>query len=146
MPQTSRHILNTDEFYLASKESNVSFTGIGGHKETAKKHGIWAGLCTDKDGKDFHFCSFGTYVPTAGASLLSVGQLVHNGNSVQHEGQPDSGLHGMWLKNRAGDRQFIPFEWDSESNLWWVKFRKSPLAFSLRVQVTNQQREHGASP
>ena len=56
---TSRHILNTDEFYLASEESNVSFTGIGGHKETAKKHGIWAGLCMDKDGKDFHFCSFG---------------------------------------------------------------------------------------
>eukprot|EP00961_Rhodomonas_salina_P092777 1248550-Rhodomonas_salina.1 len=82
---TSRHILNTDEFYLAREESTVSFTGIGGHKETAKKHRIWAGLCTDKDGKDFHFCSFGTYVPTAGASLLSVGQLVHNGNSVQHE-------------------------------------------------------------
>eukprot|EP00961_Rhodomonas_salina_P121931 1641889-Rhodomonas_salina.1 len=76
---TSRHILNTDEFYLASEESNVSFTGIRGHKETvtAKKHWIWAGLCTDKDSdrKDFHFCSFGTYVPTAGASLLSVGQL-----------------------------------------------------------------------
>eukprot|EP00961_Rhodomonas_salina_P097729 1314638-Rhodomonas_salina.3 len=46
----------------------------------------------------------------------------------------------MWLKNHEGDCQFIPFKWDSESNLWWVKFCKSPLAFSLLVQVTDPQR------
>eukprot|EP00961_Rhodomonas_salina_P155970 2100217-Rhodomonas_salina.1 len=98
---TSRHILNTDAFYLAREESHVSFTCIGGHREYTKKHGIWAGLCTDDTGKDYHFCSYGTYVPTAGAFLLSVGQLVHHGNLIVHEGQPKTGKHGMYLRNRA---------------------------------------------
>eukprot|EP00961_Rhodomonas_salina_P075563 1013962-Rhodomonas_salina.1 len=140
---TSRHILNTDAFYLACKESHVSFTGIGGHREYAKKHCIWAGLCTDDTGKYYHLCSYGTYVPTAGASLLSVGQLIHHGNSIVHEGLPNTGKHGMYLRNRACDRQFIPFEWDEESNLWWVKFRKLPTAYSLRATAAGAlQHQH----
>ena len=114
----SRHLLTVDTYYTSSQPCNLTISGIGGHKESATKQGVWAGLLQSGTGHKISFSSFGVCIPTNKVNLLSVGQLVHAGNSIVHDGPVDIGHHGMHATLSDGTTTFVPFYWCPDTLLW----------------------------
>ena len=101
-------------------------TSIGGMtgsgQASTEEVGVFAAQLEDSDGHDVPLTSVAYSVPNGKVSLFSEVQACFAGNTVIHKGHPERGKHGIVLK---GTNTFIPYHFDRQTLLWWIKVKPS---------------------
>jgi hypothetical protein len=131
---SNRHICADERFIHRGEIISASITGIGEASLSATAHGPMLGKITDVKGRLHDILSWCMFVPTSRMSLFSVVQAVLAGNTVIHEGDPQRGKHGLFLRDKG---TFIPFTWCPEAGLFWLPMKCVTASPPVALQSTN---------
>ncbi len=116
---SNRHITCDERFIHRGEIIRHSIQGLGS-QITATAQGPLIAQVFDKNGQPQDIISWALYIPDSRVSLFSVVQALLAGNQVVHEGDPATGRHGLYIPST---RAFIPFIWDPEAGLFWIRLR-----------------------
>ncbi len=126
-------------YMLCIEESRNDIGGLTGPGQAATTHlGLFAAQVDDDCRHSHDMTSVAFAVDGAEVRLFSKVQACFAGNTVVHSGPSYTGRHRLILK---GTNTFIPYIFDSESRLWYIKVREATQAHCFTARKLDQQDE-----
>jgi len=117
----NRHYHRHNRFLFRREKIDSAIGGMtGDNQASTDEFGIFAARLEDEDGVNIPLTSVGYSVKNAKVGLFSEVQTCFAGNTVIHKGHPERGKHGIILK---GSNIFIPYHFDRQTLLWWIKVK-----------------------
>jgi len=131
----NRHYHVGENFMYQTEDADHDIGGMtGSGQATTRKLGIFAASLQDDSDIDHPVTSISFPVNNAEIGLFSEVQAAYAGNTIIHRGHPVTGTHGMILK---GTGAFIPYHFDEESLLWWIKIKPAHAQHAAVARNTN---------
>mmetsp|Transcript_62745 Transcript_62745/g.130431 ORF Transcript_62745/g.130431 Transcript_62745/m.130431 type:complete len:273 (-) Transcript_62745:4099-4917(-) len=119
----NKHFIPKDrrkEFMFKTEPVRDSMGGLMGPEQAETTH---FGIFSEETCSDKHtvctFTSVAFAVKGATVTLFSEIQTLLAGNTMIHEGHPETGTHGIKVKSA----HFIPYYWDAEEMVFLIKVR-----------------------
>ena len=132
---SNRHLVADERFIVRGELVSVQVNGLGDSIRATAQGPILARLRDSRNNRH-DFLSWGLFIPTSDISIFSTIQALLAGNHIIHEGNPETGCHGLYIPSR---QTFIPFTWDPVTTLFWIKMEpipEPPLALTAHYGST----------
>jgi hypothetical protein len=131
----NRHYHRHNRFLFRREQMRNAIGGMtGSNQATTDEFGIFACTLTDDEEINHPITSVAYSVPNAQVSLFSEIQCCFAGNTVLHRGHPETGQHGIILK---GSNIFIPYHFDRQTLLFWVKVKPPRASHCAHAREMN---------
>jgi hypothetical protein len=113
------HLVKNEEVVDDKRETEITIQGITDSVQSSVSGRI-NGQAIPRNSKNIDVNFPATVLPDIPNNLFSVSAAVKRGHEVIHAGDVEHGSHGIILRTSPSTREFIPFVWCSDSNLWWL--------------------------